>query len=150
MCELTKDVRWKKVLVAGLVYLVVATVINQIEAILTMSYYKIPAYFGLWSKIMMPSAGPPPLRFFIMSISFSLLSGITVAAIYEILKENLEKGFWMRILNFTLVIFWISIIFFTLPIYLLFNVPTGLLISWVIGEFLIVFLATISFVKILK
>jgi len=150
MCELTKNIRWNKVLLSGFIYLVIAAIVRQIEAIITMNYYKMPAYFGLWSKVMMPKAGHPPLKFFLISFLFSLLTGITLAVLYEIIKEKLEKKYWMRILNFTLLTAWLSLIFFTLPVYLIFNAPIALILCWFVSATVIFFLATIVFTKILK
>lgn len=150
MCELTKNIRWKKVLIAGLIYLIIANIIRQIEAVLTLSYYKMPDYFGVWSNLMMPKAGPPPLKFFLISILFSLIGGITAAVIYEILKENLEKNYWKRLFNFTFAVSWVYLVFFILPVYLLFNVPFGLLVFWFLSSILILFLSTMAFVRILK
>ena len=61
----------KKVLLASLAYTIVAMIIRQIEAVLTMRYYLMPEYFGVWSQVMMPTAGPPPPSFFTTSTSFA-------------------------------------------------------------------------------
>ena len=149
-CVWMKKIRWKKALLAGVVYVVIATVVRQIEAILTMSYYTEPQYFGVWSKLMMPKAGPPPASFMIWSLLFSYITGVTLAAAYDFIKDLLPKKFWTRVLNFTDLVICLMIVFFSLPVYLLLNVPMGLLLVWLISGFIIVFLGTTVFVKMLK
>ena len=149
-CEWAKKIKWSKVLQAGLIYMVIAFVVRQIEAFLTMSYYTDPQYFGVWSKIMMPKAGPPPASFTILSLLFSYITGVTIAALYDYIKDLLPKKFWPRVLNFTDLVIGLMVVFFTLPIYLLLNVPPMLLIWWFISSVVIVFLGTIVFVKMIK
>ncbi|MBM3255866.1 MAG: hypothetical protein FJZ04_00120 [Candidatus Moranbacteria bacterium] len=150
MCQLVKDVRWKKVLVCGFIALIIAIVVRQIEAMLTMDYYKMPELFGVWSKLMMPQAGPPGVEFFLVSILSAFLSGTTLAALYEIIRDKLETGTWKRALNFTCFALWLGIIFFTLPVILLINLPLELMSIWFISSAIILFLSSLVFGKILK
>lgn len=149
-CHFLKKISWGKVLVAGLVFMVIAFVVRQIEAILTMSYYTDPTYFGVWSKVMMPKAGPPPLSFMVVSLLFSYLTGVTVAVFYDLIKDLLPKKFWPRVLNFTDLTVSLMIVFFTLPVYLLINLPFMLLVWWLGSSIVIVFLSAIAFAKMLK
>jgi hypothetical protein len=159
MCQLIQGVRWKKVVLGGFISLVIAIVIRQIEAMLTMDYYKMPELFGVWSKLMMPETGlpgtemvqgPPGAEFFLVSILSAFLSGVTLAALYEIIKDKLETGTWKRALNFTCFTVWLGIIFFTLPTILLINLPLELLGIWLISTAIILFLSSLVFGKILK
>lgn len=149
-CVWMKKIQWKKALLAGVVYVIIATVVRQIEAILTMSYYTEPQYFGVWSKLMMPKSGPPPASFMVWSLLFSYITGVTLAAGYDFIKDLLPKKFWTRVLNFTDLVICLMIVFFSLPVYLLLNLPMGLLLSWLVSGFIIVFSATAVFVKMLK
>ena len=45
-----EKLNWKKILLIGLIYTVFATIVHQFEAIITMQYYQMPQYFGVWSK----------------------------------------------------------------------------------------------------
>lgn len=143
-----KEIRWGKVLLVGVLYTVISTVIRQIEAIVTMKYYVDPRYVGLWSKVMMPKAGPPPAEFMIMSVIFSLTAGVSITLIYYYLKDLLPKRVAKRIFLFADLMIATSFVFFTLPVYLLFNVPAMLLVSWFVSGFLILTATAAVIVKI--
>ena len=149
-CQWMKKIQWKKVLMAGVVFVIISTLVHQIEAFLTMNCYMMPEYFGVWSKIMMPTAGPPPASFMVVSLLFSYVTGVTLAAVYDFIKDLLPKKFWSRVINFTDIIIGLMVVFFTLPVYLLLNVPLMLLLSWLASSVVIVFLGTVVFVKMLK
>lgn len=145
-----RKLNWRKILLASLLFLVISTVVRQIETILTMKYYVMPEYFGIWSKLMMPKAGPPPLEFFVFSLLFTWLTGLVLAYVYEWIKNSLPKTFWLRVLGYTKLIALMMIVFSYLPMYLILNVPSTLLLSWLITGTVIIFLASIEFVKIMK
>jgi len=154
-----KKISWPKVLLCALIYTVVATVIHQIEAVFTMSYYTMPEFFGVWSKLMMPaspaslggpSAGPPPASFMVTSVILTFVSGISLALVYYYLRDILPKDAKRRVLFFADLMIALSFIFFTLPAYLLFNLPLALLVSWFISSFVILCAASFTFVKILR
>ncbi len=144
------EIEWKKIVLCGFLYTVFATVIHQIEAVITMKYYLMPEYFGVWSKLMMPSAGPPPANFFITSIIFTFGSGISIALVYGYIRNMLPKSFWKRVLFFADLLIGTSFIFFTLPCYLLFNLPVQLLLSWFISGFIILVFTSFSLVKLIN
>jgi len=139
---------WRKILTVGLLYTVYSMVIRQIEVFLTMKYYQMPEFFGLWSKTMMPTAGPPPPDFIILSLILTFYPGISLALIYCYIKELLPKNFWKRVFFFADLMISASFIFFTLPCYLLFNLPPQLLLSWFISGFIILLLTSFTLVKI--
>jgi MFS family permease len=148
--EWIKRVDWKKVILSALIFTVIAFIVRQIEAILTMKYYTLPAYFGVWSKLMMPEAGPPPLSFMMTSFVFIFATGLSLALVYVYLREFLPKEERRRMLTFTDLLVGLSIVLFTLPVYLLFNVPVQLLLSWFISFFVIIFAGSYVFVKVIK
>jgi hypothetical protein len=150
MIKWISRIHWGKVLLIGFLYTIIATVIRQLEVIWTMKYYTMPQYFGVWSKLMMPTAGPPPPEFMIMSIIFTFTSGMALTIIYYYLKEYLPKGFWRRSTFFADVLISASFVFFTLPVFLLFNVPVALLGYWFVSTFIVIFLTSILIVKIVK
>ena len=145
-----KEISWKKIFLSGLIFMVVSFIIRQVEVILTMKYYVMPAYFGLWSKLMMPNAGPPPMSFTIMSLVITLVTGISLGLIYTYLKDHLPTDMRKRVFYFADLMIGASFIFFTLPVYLMFNVPVGLLISWFISSFIILTVGSWVLVKIVK
>jgi hypothetical protein len=122
----------------------------MIEALLTIKYYMMPQYFGLWSKLMMPSAGPPPIEFTITSLVFAFVTGISVALIYYYLRDHLPPLGFRRAFYFADLLIATSFLFFTLPSYLMFNVPVGILISWFISSFIILTAGSWVLVKIIK
>lgn len=143
-------IRWGRVLSAGLVFLVIAFVIRQVEIVLTMSYYQDPANFAVWSTLMMPNEGPPPPSFLVTSLLFTLVTGLVVAVFYELVKEILPKDFWKKAANFTGLTFALALVFFTLPVYLMINLPVGLQLWWLGSSFAVFLLSSLAFGKILK
>jgi len=144
-----KEINWRKIFISGLIYLVFTTVIRQIEVILTMKYYLMPQYFGVWSQLMMPNIGPPPPSFIITSLTFTFASGLSLGIIYYYVRNLLPKQFWHRVTYFADLMIGTSFVFFTLPAYLLFNLPFQLLLSWFISGFVILFLTSFTLVKII-
>lgn len=145
-----KEIEWGKLFLCGLIYLFFTTIIRQIEVMLTMKYYLMPQYFGVWSQQMMPNAGPPPPSFMIISSTFTFASGLSIGLVYCYIKNLLPKQFWHRVTFFADLMIGTSFIFFTLPSYLLFNLPFQLLISWFVSSFIILFLTSLTLVKIIK
>jgi hypothetical protein len=145
-----KNVSAKKVVLVGIIFSVTSFVIHQIEAILTMKYYLMPQYFGVWSKLMMPQAGPPPASFMITSFVISLVTGISITLIYYYLRDHLPENKTKRTFYFADLMIATSFVFSTLPMYLMLNVPLALLISWFVSNFIIVTIGSWMLVKIVK
>ncbi len=145
-----KKLHWKKVFVAGFWYLVVATVLQQIEVAFTMNYYKDPAYFGVWSKLMMPTAGPPPVVFFIISLVFTYATGCTLAAVFEFMSPLFGKNFWGKVVGFTDIMVGLTIVFSLFPMFLLINVPLGLLAWWLVTSWGTMLITSMTFAKVMK
>ncbi len=148
MMKWIRKIQWGKVLLVGLLYTIIATVVRQVEIIWTMKYYTMPQSLGVWSKFMMPTAGPPPPEFMITSTILTFMSGMALAIIYYYLKDYLPKGFWRRSTFFADVLVSTSFVFFTLPVYLLFNVPAALLGYWFVSTFVILLLTSLLIVRI--
>lgn len=145
-----KEIRWGKAMLSALIYTVLATIVHQVEALLTMRYYLMPEYFGVWSRLMMPTNGPPPPEFFVTSLVFTFCSGLSLCIIYYYIRHMLPKDQKKRMLMFADLMIGTSFIFFTLPSYLLFNLPPGLLVSWFVSSFIILVSASAVMVKLLK
>jgi len=116
---------------AGVLFAVLAQIVHTIGAYLSMSYYTMPQYFPVWSKIMMPTAGPPPTSFMLYSLLFGLISGILIALVYGVVKNSVpgntaaKKG-----LNYGLLLFLVAGIPGYLSMLLLINLPAMLLLFW--------------------
>lgn len=145
-----KELSIRKILLTSVIFTVISFVLHQVEALLTMKYYLMPQYFGVWSKIMMPSNGPPPASFMITSLIFTFVTGISITLIYYYLRDHLPKETRRRIFYFADLMLGTYFVFFTLPVYLMFNVPVGLLVSWFISTFIIVTANAWVLVKIIK
>lgn len=143
-------IHWGKVFLIAFLYTIIATVIRQLEVVWTMKYYTLPQYFGVWSKSMMPTAGPPPPEFMILSTILTFASGMGITIIYYYLKDYLPKGFWHRSTFFADILVSTSFIFFTLPVFLLFNVPAALLGYWFVSTFVVLLLTSLLIVRIVK
>jgi len=143
-------IAWGKLLLSAAIFTVISYVIHMIEAMLTIKYYMMPQYFGLWSKLMMPAAGPPPPAFTITSVIFAFVTGISVGLIYYYLRDHLPPVGFKRTFYFADVLVATTFLFFTLPSYLMFNVPVGILISWFISSFIILTAGSWVMVKIIK
>ena len=148
--EWIKKISWKKVLYSAVIITVISFVVRQLEVVVTMKYYTDPAFFGVWSKLMMPTAGPPPATFMITSFIFTFITGLSLGLIYYYLKDHLPKDIKKRIFYFADLMLGTSFVFFTLPVYLMFNVPVGLLVSWFITSFIILLAGSYTLVKIIK
>ncbi len=139
-----------KIIVAGIVFAIIAQIIHIIESFVTMNFYTDPAFFGVWSKIMMPTAGPPPAEFYYYSIIFSIITGIIYAIVYEMTKKSLPgKTITKQGLYFGLLLFLLSIPF-SLTMYLLINLPIMLLVYWSISGFIIYLLGGTVIARIMK
>lgn len=151
MVKWIAKIDWGKTALAALLYTVVTTVVRQVEAVVfTMKYYRMAEYAGVWNTRMMPAGGPPPVAFFLTSIILTLVSGIGLALVYYYVRDMLPKQPTRRVFFFADLMIGTQFIFFTLPVYLLFNVPFGLLISWFISSFIILVSASYLFVRLLK
>ncbi|MFA6295983.1 MAG: hypothetical protein WC663_01375 [Patescibacteria group bacterium] len=142
---------FSKIIIVAFVFAILGQIIHTIGAIITMPYYIDPKYFKIWSILMMPHEGPPPISFTIISLAFGLINGLIFASIYSILKKCLpgstlaKKGMFFGLLVFLLA--GISM-FFTLA--LLINLPFALLIYWVFESlifYLVLGLITANIIK---
>ena len=149
MSNWMQKLHWKKIFISGFWYLIIASVVQQTEVAFTMDYYKNPVYAALWSHLMMPVAGPPPAAFFIISLAFTFVTGCTLAAIFDFMRP-LSKTYWSRVINFTDIVVGLSIVLTTFPLYLLFNVPLGLLVWWLVASFISTLISAMVFGKIMK
>lgn len=140
----------EKILLAGFWYTVIAVMLQQIEVVFTMKYYQDPALAPIWSKLMMPSAGPPPLAFFIISFVFTFGTGCTLAAVYEFTHDLFGAGYWKKVIGFTDVMVGLSIVFGFFPMYLLLNIPVGLLGWWLASSFVTILISAKVFAHIIK
>lgn len=142
-------IRYGKIILSAFIFLIISFILRQIEVLLTMKYYVNPEFFGVWSKLMMPTAGPPPPMFYIISLIVTLASGIILVFFYELVKDKFGNGV-RRTVNFTVFFELIIITVGYLPMYMLINVPTGIFGYWIATDLISIFVASLIFAKILK
>ena len=101
-------ISWK-ILVFAIVMTIVAQVVHIVESMLTLGYYMDPAYFGVWSKIMMPGPGPPPAGFYYCSVIFAVITWAIFGFAYRKLGRAIsEKNVFHKGLQFGGMIFLIA------------------------------------------
>ncbi|MFA5012946.1 MAG: hypothetical protein WC520_00060 [Candidatus Paceibacterota bacterium] len=149
-CDRCKNVNWGSLILGAVILTIIGFVVQMLGSYLMMSYYLMPEFFGVWSKVMMPVAGPPPMTFFITSLVFSFVSGLVLAYLYAFIKEILPKGYWQKVNCFTAIVSGLYFVFFTLPVYLLFNAPLALNGAWFVSSIVIYYLSSMAFAKIIK
>lgn len=126
---------------------IVSGVTHTLIAFFTMPYYLDPNFFSVWSKVMMPVAGPPPTLFYVLTLVFGLLAGFVYAELFLLTRKELTAS---PILSFAALIAMISLVIYYLPVYLLINIPLGLLIWWFGTDIVISLIISAGFSKILK
>ncbi|MDD5569192.1 MAG: hypothetical protein PHG23_02150 [Candidatus Pacebacteria bacterium] len=145
-----KNIRWGAIFVSAIIYTIIAFLARTGEAMLTMNYYMMPQYFSVWSKVMMPTAGPPPTSFYIISLLFSFVAGIILALFYNFIKDKLCAGYWQKVVCFTGIVSVLAFVFSTLPMYLMINLPVCLMLIWFASSVVIFFVSSMVFAKIIK
>ena len=126
-----KNMSWPRILIAGALYAIVAWIVHTLGAIASMKYYLMPEYFAVWSKIMMPAAGPPPLSFTLYSLTYSLIGGILFALVYNIVKDSVKKKSAVKTgLYYGLLVFAVAGIPSLFMLHLLINLPSMLIVAW--------------------
>lgn len=151
MHECVKTIRWGKVFLVSLIYLGISAILQYCCQMLTLNYYQMPEYFGLWNKLMMPYQGTiPPFYFTLISLGYSLLSGFVLAILFSLIKDTWEKCCCKQVSGFTLLVSCLRLVFTYIPMVMLFNIPILLVAAWFITSIIIVFFSSIAFAKILK
>lgn len=140
-----------RIFLAGTLFAVLAQIIHTIGAYLTMGYYTMEQYFPVWSKLMMPAAGPPPTSFMLYSLLFGLISGILIAMVYAVVKNSVpgnklvKKG-----LNYGVLVFLVAGIPGYLSLLLLINLPSALVLFWAFETLVINLLGGIIIARIVR
>ena len=121
------------IVAAGIVYAVISMVVNTLWAFIDMPYYLMQEYFVVWSKLMMSTAGPPGVEFYVASFVFTLVAGLIFAGVYSRVKASIRDKGIRKGLRFGFGIFLISVIPGMFSLYLLINLPTMLIVSWTVS-----------------
>ena len=141
---------WKKICLAAAIVTVIAYAVHSVGAFLTMDYYANPAYYPLWSTLMMPGRGPPGLDFFAFSLAFSFIGAALYGFAYSLLRRALPDEGMRKGLAFGALLFLIAGVPSTLSMYLLFAVPAGLIAAWTVEAFVVFLVTGVVIQKIVK
>ena len=140
-----------KVLLCGFIFAVIAEIIYSVGSFLTMGYYTDPNYLAVWSKIMMPNAGPPPALFFVYSFIFSIIGGVLIALVYAMVESALkQKSVWQKGAMYGLLISLVGVIPGNMVLPLMVNVPWGMATSWAAEGLIINLIAGACIARIMK
>jgi hypothetical protein len=140
-----------KLLLAAILFTIISEVIHTAESFFTMSFYTDSNYFAVWSKIMMPTVGPPSTSFYVYSIIFTFISGLIFAFVFTKVKNVIKANVWWKIgKRFGIGVWLVASIPWALTTYLLINLPPMLLVYWSISSLIVYVLAGIAIAKILK
>lgn len=140
-----------RIILAAIAFMIIAQVIHNIEAMLTMNYYTDPTYATVWSKIMMPTAGAPPMEFYYISWTFSFITGLFFAGVYNVITKGIpgntvaKKG-----LIYGLLVWLVGGLSGNLAMVLLINLPVELIGYWIVTGLIINLLAGVAIAKIVK
>jgi hypothetical protein len=142
---------WRGIAITTVALTVIGQAVHTIESLLTMGYYVDPAYFSVWSKILMPTAGPPPAEFYYYSATFAILSWAIFGFTYEKLGRAIEEKRKIKIgLKFGAIVFLLAGVPFVLTTYLLINLPAGLLAAWTVSQLVLYLIGGIVASKLIK
>ena len=140
-----------RIILAGIICMAISFAINMVSSMLTIGFYKDSAYYQVWSRIMMPTAGPPPWYFSLYAIAFSLIGGILIAVVYSFVKSAFkQKSAVKRGLFYGFLLFLVAGIPPMLSMILLINLPLMLVISWMIMSAVVFLLDGMVVAKLIK
>ncbi len=146
----------KKLVLSAIAYAAISQIVHTAGAFLDMSYYTDPANFALWSRLMMPSQGPPGAEFYLLSVVFALIIGLIFTYAYKITRQAFASKrafradrYWEVGLKFGLFLFIFTGFTGTLSMYLLFAIPFGLLFSWALQSLVASLAAGVAFARIM-
>ena len=126
-----------KIIVSGLLFGVFAQIVHTLGAFIGMGYYMDEKFFCLWSNLMMPNGGAPGAAFYVWSIVFALVTGLLIALVYSFVQKSMKGKGVAKGLFYGLILILVVTIPFTLSSFLLFNMPLGLLMLWLVESVVI-------------
>ena len=144
-------ISWPRILAVAILYVMVSEIVMTLGAMADMSYYMDANYFAVWSKLMMPAAGPPPAEFYYTGIIFQLVTGFLFAIVYKVIKGSVPgKGWKNKGLMYGFLIFMVAGMPATMTLYLLINLPAGLLLSWMLQSLVVYLIMGLVAAKLVK
>lgn len=136
-----------RIILSSVIGMVIAQVIWTIEAMIDMPFYQAEAYFGVWSKLMMPNAGPPPMSFIFWGLLFGFITWLLVSVVYAKIHKGLAEKKWV---NFALILTAVHLVPMSLVMILIINLPLLMIVSWFIHGLVITFVNSFIIYKLIK
>lgn len=142
---------WPGIILAAIVFAIVSLVIHTIGAIATMGFYTDPAYFSLWSTLMMPGPNPPGMDFYAYSLAFGFISAVLFSLVYSVVKESIPgKNALQKGSTYGFLLFLVSTVPGTLSMLLLLALPSLLVLEWAVEGLVVFLIGGAVIAKVLK
>jgi hypothetical protein len=139
---MVREVKIWRLIVSALLFMLVAQVVHTLGAMATMGYYTDERYAAVWSRIMMPKPGPPPASFHIYSSVFNFIAGLMFAFVYAVVGPSIPgESKAAKGLMYGLLIFLVAAVPGYLSLFLLINVPVGLIRAWTASGLIVYLIA---------
>jgi len=138
-----------RVIGAGVVFAIISQLIHNLGSIPTMGFYMDPTYFNVWSKVMMPAEGPPPMSFLYYSMIFGVITGILLAFVYVIIRGGVPGMGTKGGLMYGFLVFLVAGVPGSLSLYLLVNLPPALIAYWALENLVIYLLGGAIFGRLI-
>jgi len=139
MCIRKENLR--NIVIASIIILIISQIIHMIGAVLTMDYYIDEAYAQVWSKIMMPAMGPPPMSFYLISMLSAFVFALIFVSVYDIFEASVPGKTWKKKgLYYGSIVFLLTAQSYVTMSYLI-NLPGMLLLDWAIEGLILSLLA---------
>lgn len=124
--------KYLKFLLAAVIITIIMQIIYiVVDGMIAVDLYKDPAYFPVWSKLMMPAEGAPPASFMYLSLLFNFISAVLFTLVYVVLKNGVPgASISFKGLTFGALMFLIAGIPGALAMFLLLNLPLSLILLW--------------------
>ena len=132
------NVRIGKLVICSVIVTIISEALYWLVAFADMRYYTDPVHAEIWSKVMMPNPGPPPSSFMWYSLLFTFITAVLFVLVFQIVLKGVPgSGPAMRGLMYGLLVFLLAGIPAGLSMYLIINLPTGLIWSWTMQGFVV-------------
>lgn len=131
MCLKGVKFNWPKIIGASILFAIVSQIFHTIGAMASMNFYIDPAYFSLWSPIMMHGNAAPGIEFFAYALAFAFISALIYSCVYSVLRDRVpgsspaEKG-----AAYGFLLFLVATIPGSLSMMLILAVPLALNLLW--------------------
>ena len=119
----------KAIIIAAFLFTLTSQLVIMFESAATMDIYLMPEYFPVWSKMMMPDMGPPPLTFFVISVLVSFALALIYAVVFRIVAHGIPGEGITKGLAYGLILFFLSGVPSLLGMFLLINLPAKFFIA---------------------